>query len=302
MAVSGGPDSLALLLLAHGALPGRVLAATVDHGLRPESPAEAHAVAALCRRIGVPHEIAHVHVAAGNLQERARAARYAALCASFARRGARVFATAHHAEDQAETVLMRLARGSGLAGLAGIRARRTIASPAPTGDCLVVRPLLAWRRAELAGVLSAAGVEAAEDPSNADPRFDRVRMRERLAAMPWLDPRAVARSAALLQEAEEAVDAAVAGALAYAMHREGDRVWLHRGHGRLIEIEAVTAILRELGASAPRSAVAQMVERLHADGHATLAGIKARRAKHRREGSGGIDAWRFEREGPRGRA
>lgn len=238
-------------------------------------------------------------LAPGNLQDRARQARYAALCAAFGAHGADAFATAHHAEDQAETMLMRLARGSGLAGLAGIRARRVIVCENPLGEYLVVRPLLGWRRAELAAVVAAAGVEPAHDPSNDDPRFDRVQARRALAALPWLDPVAVARSAGLLQEAEDAVADAVAGVIAQAVRREGDVTWLHWGHARLIETEAVAAILEQFGAAAPRSAVAQMVDQLRAEGHATLAGVMARRAKHRADALTEVDAWRFEREPPR---
>lgn len=275
------------------------MAATIDHGLRAESPGEAALVARLCRRLAIPHETARVSLAPGNLQDRARQARYAALCAAFGTRGADTFATAHHADDQAETMLMRLNRGSGLAGLAGIRARRAIERDDPPGEYVVVRPLLGWRRSELAAVVAAAGVEAAHDPSNDDPRFDRVQARRALAALPWLDPVAVARSAGLLQEAEDAVAATVAGVIAQAVRREGDVTWLHWGHARLIETEAVAAILEQFGASPPRSAVAQMVDQLRAQDHATLAGVMARRAMHRTEALTEVDAWRFEREPPR---
>lgn len=275
------------------------MAATIDHGLRPEAAGEAALVARLCRRLAIPHDTVRVSLAPGNLQDRARQARYAALCAAFGARGAHAFATAHHAEDQAETILMRLSRGSGLAGLAGIRARRVIERDDPPGEYLVVRPLLGWRRSELAAVVAAAGVEAAHDPSNDDPRFDRVQARRALAALPWLDPVAVARSAGLLQEAEDAVADAVAGVIAEAVRREGDVTWLHWGHARLLETEAVAAILEGFGAMAPRSAVAQMVDQLRAEGHATLAGVMARRARHRLDSVTEVEAWRFEREPPR---
>ena len=114
LAVSGGPDSLALLLLARAALPGRVEAATVDHGLRPESADEAVMVAAVCARLGVPHRTLAVDVAQGNIQAQARAARYAALAVWMGEQGIEALATAHHADDQAETLLLRLNRGSGV--------------------------------------------------------------------------------------------------------------------------------------------------------------------------------------------
>jgi tRNA(Ile)-lysidine synthase len=297
--VSGGPDSLALLLLAHAALPGRVIAATVDHGLRSEAADEAALVARLCTELAVPHETACVAVEPGNLQDRARDARYAALCSSFGKRGADVFATAHHADDQAETLLMRLNRGSGLAGLAGIRARRVIVCEQPLGEYLVVRPLLNWRRAELAALVAAAGFEPAHDPSNNDPKYDRVQMRQRMAELPWLDPLALARSAELLQEAEDAVADAVSGVMARSVHYEDDVAWVQWGYSRLIQVEVVGSVLQEFGADAPRSAVAQMVEQLGNEGHATLGGVMARRAMYRKDALTEIDAWRFEREPPR---
>lgn len=299
MAVSGGPDSLALLLLAQAALPGRVIAATVDHGLRREAAGEAAMVARVCASLAIPHQTVAVEVAPGNVQTRAREARYDALCRSFGGRGTAVFATAHHADDQAETVLMRLNRGSGLAGLAGIRERRVVIGENPLGEYLLVRPLLHWRRTELARLVSDAGIEPAHDPSNEDTAFDRVRMRHALAALPWLDPLAVARSAALLQEAEDAVEEAVATAGHRAVFRDGGLVWLHWGHARLIELELVGSILAELGAEVRRSELAQMVEQLHGQGHATLGGVMARRAMHRKDPLTEVDAWRFEREPPR---
>ena len=168
LAVSGGPDSLALLLLAHAAYPGRVHAATVDHGLRAESAAEAAFVARLCGELGVPH----VTLAANmtdkvNVQAAARARRYALLGRWAGEVKAGCLLTAHHLDDQAETLVMRLLRGSGLAGLSGVRA---VNPP-------LVRPLLGWRRDELAAVVRAAGVEPVADPSNQDERFDRARLR-----------------------------------------------------------------------------------------------------------------------------
>jgi tRNA(Ile)-lysidine synthase len=276
-----------------------VIAATVDHGLRPEAASEAAMVAQVCARLGVPHETIAVAVAAGNLQTQAREARYDALCRSFGTRGAEVFATAHHADDQAETLLMRLNRGSGLAGLAGVRARRVIVGESPLGEYLLVRPLLHWRRAELAQIVSAAGIEPVSDPSNEDPAFDRARMRQALAALPWLDPLAVARSAELLQQAEDTVENAVAAVGHRAVFRDGAVVWYHWGHARLVEVEVVGSILEELGADVRRSEVAQMVDQLRTERHATLGGVMARRAMHQKDPLTQVDAWRFEREPPR---
>jgi tRNA(Ile)-lysidine synthase len=196
LAVSGGPDSLALLLLASAAYPGRVQAATVDHGLRRQGAAEAEFVADLCGRLGVPHATFAAEMNdSANLQAAARERRYALLAQWALEIGAGCLLTAHHLDDQAETLVMRLVRGSGLAGLSGIRA---VNPP-------LVRPLLGWRRAELAAIVDAAGIPPVADPSNEDERFDRVRVRKRLADADWLDPASLARSAAALAEAEEAL-------------------------------------------------------------------------------------------------
>lgn len=205
IAVSGGPDSVALLLLMHQIAAGRIFAATVDHGLRPEAAEEAKAVARLCAALGVAHSILRVTVPIrGSVQAAARTARYALLEQWRAAEGIDFVLTAHHADDQAETLLMRLNRASGVAGLGGIRER----------NGHILRPLLSWRRAELAEIVAAAGVEAADDPSNRDLRFDRARMRAAMANAPWLDVDALARSAALLGEADLALDWAAAQAIA----------------------------------------------------------------------------------------
>lgn len=208
LAVSGGADSMAMLLLAAAALPGRIIAATVDHGLRADAADEAALVAALCAQLGVPHATLAppAPITGSSVQKGAREARYAALAAWVEASGADALLTAHHADDQAETLLMRLNRASGVAGLSGIRPWRF------AGDHPVLRPLLAWRRGDLRAIVSAAGVRWVEDPSNTDPRHDRTRFRELLAHQPLLDPAALARSAAYLGEAEAALDA-LAGTL-----------------------------------------------------------------------------------------
>lgn len=213
LAVSGGPDSMAMLALAAAALPGQVIAATVDHGLRASAGDEAALVAATCADRGVPHATLAPDgpIAGGNLQARARDVRYALLGRWAVAAGARALATAHHGDDQAETVLMRAMRGSGPAGLAGVRARRDLtvdlgASIRPEARTLtIVRPLLGWRRAELHAVVTAAGIPHAEDPSNTDDRFDRARLRKALAAIDGLDPSRVARTAKAMADVEDAL-------------------------------------------------------------------------------------------------
>lgn len=204
LAVSGGPDSLALLLLAAEARPFYVEAATVDHALRPESRAEAEVVAEICEHIGVRHSILTAtwdQMPATAIQERARAKRYRLLADWVKDRGLSALLTAHHLDDQAETFLMRLARGAGVRGLAGMR-RRT---PGHGGAFVLVRPLLGWRHSELEAVCDAAGIEPIQDPSNEDEQFERVRVRKAIAKMDLLDAMAVAESAAHLAEADGAL-------------------------------------------------------------------------------------------------
>ena len=292
VAVSGGPDSLALLLLAEAACPGRVAAATVDHGLRPESAAEAESVARLCGLIGVPHRTLAVRVepSGEGLQAAARAARYAALAAWMDEAGLGLLLTAHHADDQAETLLMRLNRGSGVAGLAGVRADGAV--PGTGGRLRLCRPLLGWRRSELQAVVAAAGIEAAADPGNTDERFDRARLRARLGAAEWLDPAALARSAALLAEAEAALDWAAGPLFAERVDvTEGAAALRPNGLPPELLRRLVLRCLRRIAPeAAPRGeALAGFIGTLERGGTATLSDVK---------GVGG-ETWRFERAPPR---
>lgn len=221
LAVSGGPDSLALLLLAHAAFPGTVIAATVDHGLRPEAAEEAALVRRLCNQIDVPHDtLAGTVPAEGNLQQGARALRYA-LLADWARGRAAWIATAHQQDDVAETFLMRARRGAGVGGLAAMTAAR------PLGEALLIRPLLGWSRAELLDLVEAAGIAPVRDPSNEDPRFDRARIRALLGDSEDLPADRLASAARNLRDAEDA--------LAWALNRE----WTARAtlEGAMITID-----------------------------------------------------------------
>jgi tRNA(Ile)-lysidine synthase len=281
LAVSGGADSMAMLLLGAAAMPGRIEAATVDHGLRRESVIEALHVEDICQRLGVAHTILSVEVPGGGegLQGEARRARYRALGEWAGRRGLGAVATAHHAEDQAETLLMRLRRGAGVGGLAGVRPRRM------EGAVAIVRPLLGWSRAELAALVAATGIEPVDDPANRDLRFDRTEARRLLAREPWLEPRALARSAGAIREAEEA--------LAWT----AELLWQERAtSGAVVEVDStglpaelrrrlVLRALREVGGSEARGEeVARLLGALERGEVATLAGVKC---------SGGT-RWRFE--------
>ena len=298
LAVSGGPDSLALLLLAHAALPGRIVVASVDHGLRPEAAGEVAMVERVARERGIPFTPLEVTLAPGNTQARAREARYAALAAWAQANRLGAVATAHHADDQAETLLMRINRGSGIGGLAGVRAVTRIEGT----EVVLLRPLLSWRKAELAAVVAAAGLVAAEDPSNADPTFDRARLRAALAEAAWLDPVQIAVSAAHLAESWQALewyaeldwhemvmrDDAAPGGLGFTYCANVPRV---------IAIETILRIIRELGGHATRSEAARAWERLWAGKNASLGGVLAQAGVERVEKVGVMmRVWRFRPE------
>jgi tRNA(Ile)-lysidine synthase len=223
IAVSGGPDSLALLCLAASARPGLIEAATVDHALRPESRGEAEMVAAVCERLDIPHRILTVQWPAKPktaLQEQARMHRYRLLGDWARERQLAALVAAHHLDDQAETFVMRLARGAGLKGLAGMRRfART-----PDGSLPLLRPLLGWSHAELESICASAGLDPAIDPSNADEQFERVRIRGALAGADWLPGEAIARSAANLTEADAAVHWAATQAWQQSVHEADDGI------------------------------------------------------------------------------
>src|SRR5690606_33609142 len=197
VAVSGGPDSMALLWLMASLLPGQIAAATVDHRLRDASADEARMVAGYCAREHIPHAILHPATPiAGSLQAAARGERYRLLEQWREALALDHILTAHHADDQLETMIMRLNRSSGVGGLAGVRA----------SNGAVLRPLLHWRRSELAALALDADLPIVEDPSNADRRFDRARLRHALRSQEFLDPQAASRSAQWLGDADTALD------------------------------------------------------------------------------------------------
>ncbi|MCW2387901.1 tRNA(Ile)-lysidine synthase [Sphingobium sp. B11D3B] len=196
IAVSGGADSMALLALAARCWPGHVEAATVDHRLRADSAAEAAMVARWCENEGVPHAILTVaQPLEGNLQAAARAARYALLEDWQQVRGLDWLMTAHQADDQLETLVLRLNRGAGVAGLLAIRGRRGT----------LLRPLLNERRADLRAWCQRENVPFIDDPSNENQRFDRVRVRQALTGCDLIDPGGMNRALEALGEAEDAI-------------------------------------------------------------------------------------------------
>jgi tRNA(Ile)-lysidine synthase len=197
-----------------------------------------------------------------------------------------VLLTAHHADDQAETLMMRLLRGSGVGGLAGVRARTRLA-----GGLLLCRPLLGWRQAELGGIVAAAGLEAADDPSNADEAYDRVRIRQALAQAPWIDAEPLARSASALAEAEEALEEVAEIMLAERARLAPGAATLRPGLPRELLRRLVLRCLRHVApGAAPRGEqLSALLAALEAGGTATLAGVRC---------TGG-ETWTFEAAPPR---
>lgn len=224
-AVSGGPDSVALLALlaewaqVRGGRP-EIHAATVDHGLRPEAAAEAAAVGRLCLGLAVPHAVLRWEgeKPGSGLQEQARTARYALLAAQAKALGGAVIVTAHTLDDQAETLLIRMAKGSGPAGLAGMRAR-TVKEGVP-----LARPLLGIAKTRLVATCAARGLDHASDPSNENPRFTRVRWRKLmpLLAEEGLTPARLGLLAARLARTEQALEQRAAALLATLSTRGED--------------------------------------------------------------------------------
>jgi len=182
VAVSGGSDSMALLHALHALSLDHgfdLHAVTVDHGLRAEAPAEAAMVADACAALGVSHDILRWSGpdATGNLQHQARNARYDLMAEWSDMRQLGVIALGHTQDDQAETVLLRLARGAGVDGLSAMRPRRT------DRGVTWLRPLLNVRRERLRAFLTELDVAWVDDPTNQDLKYDRIKARQALAAL-----------------------------------------------------------------------------------------------------------------------
>lgn len=218
LAVSGGPDSMALMWLAarwRRALKKgpRLLAITVDHGLRREAAREARDVRQLAKALDIEHRTVRWRgeKPKTGLPSAARDARYRLLLRAAASHGASHIFTAHTRDDQAETVIMRLSRGSGIAGLAAM------ARQSDRGGVMLVRPFLDVPKSRLVATLAKAGIAFADDPTNHDPRFTRPRLR---ALMPALaaegaDARGLARLASRLARANTALEVMTDGAERY---------------------------------------------------------------------------------------
>jgi tRNA(Ile)-lysidine synthase len=261
VAVSGGPDSMGLLYLLHRWRGVALVAATVDHGLRAEARGEADMVAEFCRASGIPHKILDwpgVKPSTG-IQEAARDARYA-LLADFAKvEQAGAIVTAHTRDDQAETFLMRLARGSGLSGLVGMRVR------SHRDGFPLLRPLLGVPKSRLVATLRQAGVDYAEDSSNKDPRFTRVRVRELMQALnkEGIDSARVSLLSQRFARADAAIESAVA---------EAERNLVLTGEGRAT-IDAVA--LFRLPDEISLRLIGRAVDRLGNEGPVELAKLES---------------------------
>lgn len=248
LAVSGGADSMAMMhLAARWAALHRghtLVVASVDHGLRKGSRKEAEWVGEQARAMGLTHEVLVWKGAkpSTGIQEAARTARYD-LLAEFAwrhvGRGPVAVVTAHTEDDQAETFLMRLARGSGLDGLTGMSEERLLG---PERACRLVRPLLTVSRARLEATLNAAGIVWIEDPSNASDRFERARLRKARAQLEelGLTNEMIALSARRLERARCALEAAARG-----LERDA-RLDLHDGAFASFDVQAFAAAPQEV--------------------------------------------------------
>lgn len=288
LAVSGGPDSLALLVLMNEVAPRNFHVVTVDHGLRPESADEAAMVAAVCTEQGIPHTTLTLSLAKGSaVQERARHARYAAMAEWAYAAGIIGLVTAHHADDQAETMIMRLNRGAGLRGLAGMRAISTF-EPPDRRKMTILRPLLQWRRADLIDVVEMARLSPADDPSNRDHTYERVRIRDALTSTHVFQINAFAESACHLADADAALEWAT-DKLWAEIRSDGESFTWNASDAipRAMAFRVLERILKAFGAPLPRGPdLARWLDTLHTGGVSTLGGVK---------GDARSGPWRFTR-------
>lgn len=281
IAVSGGGDSVALLHLLWRLGGASLHAVTIDHRLRPEAAEEAVQVAALCQKLGVAHETLvwdHGDIS-GNIPDQARRARYGLIAEWAKRNGIGHVLLGHTANDQAETLLMELAREAGLDGLSGMR-------PGWTADgCRWLRPLLSVRRSALRDYLRQRGIQWIDDPTNADESYQRVRARRALTALKPLgiDAEGLARVARNLAAAREELvlsTHALAGRIA---RTEAGMVRMKRpglmDAGEDARRRLVIAALRWVAGAvyAPRAdAVQRLLDAIAAGKSATLAGCAIR--------------------------
>ncbi|MBB3809050.1 tRNA lysidine(34) synthetase TilS [Pseudochelatococcus contaminans] len=287
LAVSGGPDSVALMLLAArwSALRGTpaVVVASVDHGLRPSAAGEARAVVALAQWLGFEGRVLtwQGNKPRSGIQEAARAARYRLLADAAYADGASHVVTAHHRDDQAETVLMRLSGGSGIGGLSAMRP----VAEMPETRIRLARPLLGLPKRRLIAITDEAGVQVVDDPANRDPRFARARLRghEAERSVLGLTPERLTRLAARAARAEDALSTIAAGH--YSTLVQDDRghltvssdVW--REPEEIVLRVLALALMQVTGVNRP--VALERLERLGGEMHAARrAGAALRRTLH----------------------
>jgi tRNA(Ile)-lysidine synthase len=301
LAVSGGGDSLSLMWLAaqwagQTCQPPKLTVLSVDHGLRPGSAEEAGWVVEQAGALGLAGVILQWHGAkpTTGIQARARQARYHLLIGWCLDHGAGALVTAHSLDDQAETFIMRLARGSGVDGLSAMR-------PAREERIAILRPLLGVSRARLRSTLTAAGVRWLEDPGNQDQRFERVRWRNTLAHLEQegLAPAMIALSARRLERARQALEHATSRLEADVVEQDAKQASFRLAAVQDTPEELMLRLLRRLimrygaGGEPPELSA---LERLSAwisegvSGGRTLAGCRITRRK---------DTVRIRREAPR---
>jgi tRNA(Ile)-lysidine synthase len=252
VAVSGGGDSVALMHLmvrwAKKAKATPPLVLIVDHGLRPESKKEAAATARRARALGLRATVLRWERgrrAKGGLEAAAREARYRLMGEALRRRKLATLHVGHTEDDQAETFLLRLARGSGLDGLSAMRPLSSFPHP-EFSELSLARPLLEFSRADLRAFLSAQRLAWLEDPMNEDPRFDRVRMRKVVPALAeaGLSPGRIALAARHMASARQALEQVTAAVLERACRPTGPG---SRQPGILLDPAALASAPRELG-------------------------------------------------------
>jgi len=254
LAVSGGPDSLALLVLAAewARAEGRpdLVVYTVDHGLRPEAAHEVAMVATEAQSFGLAARVLRWEgeKPETGVQAAARKARYGMMAEAMAADGSEILLTAHHLGDQAETVLMRLAHGSGIEGLRGMDAFATVEG------CKLFRPLLGVEPEELTAIVKEAGLTPALDPSNRDRHYERVRWRQMLPQLEelGLDLRRLGTFATRMAEADALIGAEADDAWTTLVHRgpDGDAAFPHAGFAtlpRVVGVRLLGKVLRSVG-------------------------------------------------------
>ena len=309
LAVSGGGDSMSLMWLAaqwagQTRQPPKLTVLSVDHGLRPGSAQDANWVVEQAGALGLTGAMLEWHGAkpTTGVQARARQARYHLLLGWCADYGAGALVTAHSLEDQAETFLMRLARGSGVDGLSAMRPLRQEAREEAREDRIaILRPLLGVSRARLRSTLLAAGVRWLEDPANRDPRFERVRWRNTLARLEQegLSPPMIALSARRLERARQALEHATSRLEADVVEQDAEQASFRLAAVQDTPEDLMLRLLRRLimrygaGGEPPELAALERLSAWIAEGVGggrTLAGCRISLRK---------DAVRIRREDPR---